>query len=171
MQNLHWNFKVGGTQGSQPPTSCAMFSCPLYICAPLPPHSCPSLYYSCLQVNKKDQKTGFLANSAKTYHSWPFSIEHYYRLVVTDLVIRVRLSILASHYREESCSPLCNLIAIAVSNVYLLAFQNPFFTGIMPFRNHTWKQNATLRVQSFLLIFTSFTDCISIAQNYDILKS
>lgn len=41
--------------------------------APLPPDSCPSLYYSRLQINKKNQKPGFLASHAKTYHSWQFA--------------------------------------------------------------------------------------------------
>ena len=47
--------------------------------------------------------------------------EHYYRPVLTDMVITDGQSILTSYYSKESLCPLCNLIAIAVSNVCLLA--------------------------------------------------
>ena len=62
----HWSLHVteclchcwrgGGDRGSQPLTSCTIFSYLPYFYAPLPPDSHPPLNNSYIQVNKKDHK-------------------------------------------------------------------------------------------------------------------
>ena len=44
--------------------SCTTFTRLQYYCGTLPPDSLPSWYYSRLQVNKMNQKSGFMASCA-----------------------------------------------------------------------------------------------------------
>ena len=48
----------------QSPTSCTTFTQLQYYCGTVPPDSRPSWYYSRLQVNKMNQKSGFMASCA-----------------------------------------------------------------------------------------------------------
>ena len=85
----------GGMRGPQFATTCTTFSRLQYYCGTLPPDSCPSWHYSRLQVNKMNQKSGFLESCAKTYNSRPWRFifsrdwevisqdEHYTGLVIT----------------------------------------------------------------------------------------
>ena len=66
----------GRTGGSQPPTSHTTFSCLPHFYGSLPPDSCPSWYYSCLHVNKTDQKPGILASVALAGCLWLKGTEH-----------------------------------------------------------------------------------------------
>ena len=66
----------GGTGGLQSLTSCTTFSRLQYYCGTLPPDFRPSWHYSRLQVNKMNQKSGFLESCAKTYNSLAF---HFFR--------------------------------------------------------------------------------------------
>ena len=62
----------GGTGGLQSPTSCTTFSRLQYYCDTLPLDFRPSWHYSRIQVNKMNQKSGFLESCAKTYNSRPW---------------------------------------------------------------------------------------------------
>ena len=58
---------MGGREvvhGPQSPTSCTTFTRLQYYCGTVPPDSHPSWHYSRLQVNKMNQKSGFMASCA-----------------------------------------------------------------------------------------------------------
>ena len=118
---------------SESPASRTTFSRLPYFCAPLPPDSRPSLCCSRLQVNQEDQKSGVnfqtepklnvlvhfptfvLAGGSLVPDESCYRSVFLIRLSLTNRVITVWPLLLTSHYRDESLSSLCNVIAIGIS--------------------------------------------------------
>ena len=101
-----------GQGGSQPSTFRTTFTRrPVHLC--LLASRLPLIYQRCI----------FLGKGGSVFQD-----EHYYR--------SVQFITLTSHCWEDSLISLCNLIAIAVSNVYL-HLEIPNMLGIIPFWNET----------------------------------
>ena len=133
----------GGTGRSQSPTSCTMFSRLQYFCGLMPPSSRSPWYYSRLQVNKMDQKPGFwkavpkriIQDNSLAFHffrggevnfsSWTSYRPGYHSLTIDSNIPPQR----------RNSQPTVQSNSYWNSNVYFVAFRNPWYTGIVLFRD------------------------------------